>query len=162
MIPIYLIAVGIIGVISSSLGLWRQCASDNIKTQRCIACLQIPLTLVWFGFFIAGNIWVYGSLRKVETDEHKRMIKTAAGKTTIKNPHYCNAWVYWLAFFMITMVYVMIVLSCCLLCALGVAVSRAKDQETEPIVQDSEAPNYTEEPPASPAPAPEGDADKPA
>ncbi|XP_063680531.1 uncharacterized protein LOC134815868 [Bolinopsis microptera] len=56
MIPIYLIAVGIIGVISSSLGLWRQCAGvEDIKTQRCIACLQIPLTLVWFGFFIAGK-----------------------------------------------------------------------------------------------------------
>ena len=40
----------------------------------------------------------------------------------------------------------MIVLMCCLLCALGIFVSRAKpDQETDPINQNNENPNYTEE-----------------
>ncbi|KAL5258438.1 hypothetical protein ACHWQZ_G009067 [Mnemiopsis leidyi] len=143
MIPVYLIAVGIIGVISSSLGLWRQCAGDNVKTLRCIACLQIPLTLFWFGFFIAGNIWVYGALKKVETDEEKRMLRPA-GKEPVPNPNYCNAWVFWLAFFMITMVYVMVVLMCCLLCALGAIVARSKDEERGPIMTENENPNYTE------------------
>ena len=87
---------------------------------------------------------MYGSLKKVETDEEKRMLKKA-DKEPIPNPNYCNAWVYWLAFFMITMVYVMIVLMCCLLCALGVAVTRSKSEETAPIIPDNEAPNYTEE-----------------
>ena len=90
-----------------------------------------------------GNIWVYGALNKVETDEEKRQLKPA-GKEPVPNPNYCNAWVYWLAFFMITMVYVMIILMCCLLCALGVIVSRSKNEENGPIMQDNEAPNYTE------------------
>ena len=106
-----------------------------------------------------GNVWVYGSLKKVETDEEKRVLK-GAGK--IPNPNYCNAWVYWLAFFMITMVYVMIILMCCLLCALGAAISRGKSEEQAPIVQDNEAPNYTEEGSAAPQEANQDNTENPA
>ena len=94
---------------------------------------------------ISGNIWVYGALDEVETgDEDKTML--VKGKP-VPNPNYCHPWVYWLAFFMITMVYVMLVLGFCVVCAVGCFVAKkASDAEQAPIVNNDEpAPTYTEE-----------------
>lgn len=152
MIPVYLIAVGLVGVISSSLGLSRHCTDkDNIKTQKCIACLQIPLSIVWIGFFIAGNIWVYGALSRVETDAHT--VKTPGGKP---NPNYCDPWVYWLAFFMITMVYVIIVLLSCMCCAVGVAVAKSSPEEI-PLAEMTGQEGYDATEQSTPQPAAESE-----
>jgi len=129
MIPVYLIAVGLIGVISSSLNLGRQCSGpDDVKKQRCLACAQCPLSFLWLGFFIAGNIWVYGSLSRVETGEEDKMVISPEGHP-VPNPHYCHPWVFWLAFFMITIVYVMLTVLCCIVCAIGVYVTKQSGEQ---------------------------------
>ncbi|XP_063680277.1 uncharacterized protein LOC134815653 [Bolinopsis microptera] len=87
LIPIYLIATGglYIGWLVLEMGC-EQCDFPNIKLW-----LRILLSLSAVGFFIAGNIWVYGAWEEVETR-----------KRFLNNDEYCNPWVYWVAFCTIT------------------------------------------------------------
>ena len=48
------VASGVVGVISSSLGLCKQFA-DSERSKNCFSCLQIPLCPIWILFFVAGK-----------------------------------------------------------------------------------------------------------
>ena len=66
---------------------------------------------------------------KVETSQDKRH-----GKDGKMNPVYCDKWVYWLAFLMVTAVYLFLMALFCLFGALMVCyIAGAPDSEEQPI-----------------------------
>lgn len=95
-------------------------------------------------FLLPGNIWVYGSFSEVETDEEDRMIESKKGKS-IPNPNYCHPWVYWLAFILITMVYIALILVCFMICCIGAFMAKKASEAEESPLNDTETTNYTEE-----------------
>ena len=125
LIPVYLIAIGILGMISAFLNMGKQ-VTDDEKKQKCLSCLQCPVSFIWIGFFIAGNIWVFSVFSKVDTN-HK-----IYGGTL--NSNYCDPWVYWLAFALISVVYISIIIGILLCCVLCCFITRSKSDEETPIV----------------------------
>ena len=63
----------------------------------------------------------------------------------VPNPNYCHPWVYWLAFFLITVVYVGLILVCCMICCMGAFLAKKAGDAEETPFNDTETTNYTEE-----------------
>jgi len=130
-IPIYLVVLGAVGIFQNLTVLTRKCCSDGVV--KCIAICQLPVNIFLIGWFIAGNIWVYGTFSEVQ---HKNETMSST---------YCDHTTYWFAFWLITLVYILIglclILGCCAMCVITKMAKDNADKEANeetPIVPEQE------------------------
>jgi len=110
-IPIYLIVAGSFTILRQILDLFARCATkdDDGGNQRfltcdCCKCLTAIISLFMFGWFIAGNIWIYSAYEPNYTDPISQ--------------EYCHKTLYLFAFWLTTSVYICVAFFCCCLSCL--------------------------------------------
>ncbi|XP_078132434.1 transmembrane protein 272 isoform X1 [Sander vitreus] len=111
-IPIYLIVVGVFGLVLAVLSC-LPCAqktedsAPNPLSQVCTAWNSLTSSFL-FGWFIAGNVWIYS------------IYEPNYNKNTTNVDPYCDRTLYLFAFWTTTLVYILLGLflvgGCCVLC----------------------------------------------
>jgi len=108
MIPIYLIVGGSFGAAKNLFSVIQRCRKkqeEREEEQGKVHPLEGLVNCFMFAWFIAGCVWIY--------------------RTTDRNPddptaaNYCDATLYYYAFWITTAVYIMIGASCCCMCTIG-------------------------------------------
>jgi hypothetical protein len=103
-IPIYLIVAGVFTLISGYV------SSVDKEKYPLLVWLASLFGLFTFGWFIAGNIWVYGNAWP-HTD------------TDVTDPMYCHRTLYMFAFWLLTATYIMLGVGIFLACCVGICVT---------------------------------------
>ncbi|XP_038055449.1 transmembrane protein 272-like [Patiria miniata] len=112
MIPIYLTVFGAVYNFKASIDLCNRAIKRKHKRRKLFGSdpqdeIKIVIGLNWFsrligillfGFFIAGNVWVY---------------RIYAPSNNPTSPNYCYGPLYYFAFWVITVVYILLGLCCC-------------------------------------------------
>ncbi|XP_076017786.1 transmembrane protein 272 [Genypterus blacodes] len=111
-IPIYLIVVGVFGLLLAVLSC-LPCAKESIDgarnplSQFCTVWNSLSSTFL-FCWFITGNVWIYS------------IYEPNYNKTTTAVDPYCNKTLYLFAFWTTTLVYILLCVflftGCCVLC----------------------------------------------
>ncbi|XP_048751319.1 transmembrane protein 272-like [Ostrea edulis] len=127
-IPIYLVVSGSVGLFYNLFGIVQSaCCKRKPENEgaeeeqgagsKFGSCLSSLLSCFMFAWFIAGNVWVYGS--------HSDFSSNSA------SANYCHPTAFYFAFWTITVAYIMIglviLLSCCCCVALCVCNKKSED-----------------------------------
>ncbi|CAF1026292.1 unnamed protein product [Adineta ricciae] len=115
-IPIYLIVTGACGIAAIGLTMviviaFVCCIKQDSIAGSCISGCVIGAVVFFifimsfflFGWFIAGNVWVFGA-------------KTTVNFEKENSPYYCHKTLYEFAFWIIIVTYILMVVSCCVSC----------------------------------------------
>lgn len=126
MIPIYLIVAGAVLIVRNLSSMCSRASSQNDgsnnendeeKKNPAHRCFDSLLDCFTFGWFIAGNYWIYHinqppfDYNPVQPDEH------------------CNKTLYLFAFWITTSAYILAGVICCCLCCVGICVAAVSDEE---------------------------------
>ena len=122
-IPIYLIVAGSCGLLKATImscqkinekdveDTEKDFMSSNEDLSNTSKFLDGLLNVFMFTWFIAGNIWVYSHYKPNESPP-------------LHNPlDYCNPRLYWFAFWVVTVSYVIMGIICFCICCLGACAS---------------------------------------
>lgn len=105
LIPIWLIVSGFLTIIKNISTLIERIKSqdDGRTGNKILNIFDSLLTILIVVWFICGNIWTYSNYRKVQTVDTSR-------------DDYCHSIVYYFTFWIITSIYILIVLACLIFC----------------------------------------------
>ena len=120
-IPVYLIVAGTCGLLKATILSCEKVNSTksedededelNENASNISKYLDGVLNIFMFTWFIAGNIWVYSHYKPNE-------------KPSLHDPsNYCNPTLYWFAFWVVTVSYVIMATICFCICCLGACAS---------------------------------------
>jgi len=108
-IPIYLIVGGCFGVLKNLSNIGQRMKNrqdnrddENAKTNPFDSMLNCFLC----AWFIAGNVWIYRTYNKFNNDR--------------ESDNYCNETLYWFAFWLTTVTYIIMGTTCLCICCAGV------------------------------------------
>ena len=108
-IPIYLIVIGSSKIFQQIITwIYVALSNDNDNEERnitcnCCECFISTLSLFTFGWFIAGNIWIYSAFEPNYYDT--------------SHVDYCHKTLYLYAFWMTTALYILVAMFlCCTFC----------------------------------------------
>lgn len=99
-IPIYLIVMGIVVTVSRICDMLGKCVFGSENFQP-IKCLQAIMGCFIFGWFVAGNVWIYKAYKPDFNDASSEL--------------YCHKTLYLFAFWMTTATYIILACLCCCL-----------------------------------------------
>ena len=104
-IPIYLIVLGVFGVLRNIVGLYNQInkrsGEENEESAKKTSCEGI-IDCFLLGWFIAGNVWVYSHFQPKYDDP--------------SSSQYCDKTLYLFSFGLITASYALVGFLCCFMC----------------------------------------------
>lgn len=105
LIPIWLIVSGFLTIIKNISTLIERIKNqDDARTgNKILSIFDSLLTILIVVWFICGNIWTYSNYRKVQTVDASK-------------DNYCHSIVYYFTFWIITSIYILIVLACFIFC----------------------------------------------